>query len=452
MNSFSKVLKVSAEFELRTSLLLRSGIEGDFTDSSIEKTPDGKLHISGYAWNSLLRRSLLRIEGGDRLAKLIGKHENGVSPLWCESAIVELPETDAKPGNRMDRRYCSAIEGALFSDELAPTGLTVTMSFNYFYKDNNEAELLKAAFRVIDSGIENIGGGWSYGFGRLRFRKAGFKSLDLKQAGQRELLWKFGRTIRWDRLSLRENLPALANMKIIKPWRILAVSGEISDGQLLAVHSAYPAFDTYQGYADFPDDFVYRRYRITQEGKPVTEAVIPGKAIRQAVLSVSIERRMRSESGELICGSPGEKCRCLPCLERREKVKKEDDPQCICLQCRWFGSTEKGGIIAVTDAEFITEPNAAVLNRIQLCEHSMQNINLFSGEYLTSESGKFRFEIMIDSARAGSAGSPESYICDVLDEMMGGSNAPDGWHRLGATSACTGQLRIGDYEVFSYGE
>ena len=67
-------VKFSVDIRLKTPLMLRSGKAGVYTDSSIEKTQDGDLHINGYVWASLMRRALKRLEGTDveKMAASVG--------------------------------------------------------------------------------------------------------------------------------------------------------------------------------------------------------------------------------------------------------------------------------------------------------------------------------------------------------------------------------------------
>lgn len=424
MKTYNKVLKLSVDFKLRSNLMLRSGLEGEFTDSSVERTSEGKLHVNGYVWASLLRRALGRLKSGSDIAKKIGKYkseDNGVSPLWCESSFAELPDTDVRPGNKIDRKYGTGSSGALYSDEIAPPGIVLTLNFNHFLSDSEDSEQIKqaflSAFNVINEGIENIGGGWSYGHGRLSFEKAYYESLDLKNAEQRRKLWSF------DRKGMQEinSLPALEKEDISKRWQKITVKARIIDGQLLAVHTDYPLFQVFKKYPELPDSLVYQRYRINGDNKIETEVVIPGRTIRQALLSMPLERKLRT-FGENIC----------------EDTTRTD--RCKCKRCLWFGNTESSGIVSVLDAE-VKNSDTVVLQRIQLCEHSMQNMNLFSGEYL--KKGEFEIEIIIDCSRNNS--QHENLIKELewlFSEMKADGSAPPGWYRIGATSTCTGQIEI----------
>ncbi|MBF0556820.1 MAG: hypothetical protein HQK96_20085, partial [Nitrospirae bacterium] len=119
-----------------------------------------------------------------------------------------------------------------------------------------------------------------------------------------------------------------------------------------------------------------------------------------------------------------------------------------CKICLWFGFTGKGGIISVSDAVVNAEP--VVVNRVQLCEHSMQNIQLFSGEYLKGEKdkGDFAFDVIIDCSVnsydwEGLKGELEVLLDEIEDKAK---KAPPGWYRIGATSTSTGQVEITGYK------
>ncbi|MCX7965798.1 MAG: RAMP superfamily CRISPR-associated protein, partial [Syntrophorhabdaceae bacterium] len=199
-----KVIKGSAKLYLKTPLLLKSGYGDIFSDSTIEKTFDGEnIHINGYVWSSFMRRCIGRLKNGSTIVEKIGKYKKdkedntsllGVSPLWCEPAFVPVEALYIRPGNAIDRKYGAVKEGALFNDEIAPQGLKLNLNFNYFLTDENEDELKKLlidALWVLNSGIENIGGGWSYGLGRLGLKEACIKILDLSYEQDRIALWRF---------------------------------------------------------------------------------------------------------------------------------------------------------------------------------------------------------------------------------------------------------------------
>lgn len=424
------VLKMQVVFRLATPLLLRSGQAGEDTDSSIARTPDRHrhLHINGYVWAALLRRTLGRLEQGHTLAKTIGKfnERQGVSPLWCEHSLADIENGEVSPGNRIDRKWGAAQATALFSDELVMAGVPLTLHGNLFVPDAGHAKEWRAAlldaFKVIDAGIENIGGGWSYGYGRLRVEAVRFAHLDLEQAEQRRRLWQW-QNLDWQDAAIPDQFPA-TQAELIK------VSARVAPGQLLAVKSAVFPLDG-QHFGKLPDSFVMRRNR--REGDDIVQGpVIPGKAIRQALLSVPLERKWRSLGEEI----------CLSTTHGRQRGEEE---RCTCRRCKWFGSTDAAGIIAVTEAT-VRRPEFEVVNRVQLCEHSMQNMNLFAGEYL--KGGDFEFQIIIDEKRRQDAGADcLNEIVGLLEEMKGVA-APPGWYRVGGTATCTGQVQVVDYEIF----
>lgn len=452
MNNFtdySFATKFNIVFTAKTPILIRSGLEGDFTDSTLDKTPDGKkLHINGYVWASLLRRSLERIGDYQSLATEVGKYENpdqiGVSPFWFESSFVPLSAIDIRPGIKIDRQYGVTVQGALYHDEFAPVGQEIPMSFTYFHREEAESaricEALLAALNVIDQGIENIGGGWSYGYGRLNVESITYRTLNLRDQSDRAILWsteqvKGNRNLEFERQKLQES-------KLVKKWIKYNVRAKITDGQLLAIHSNHlPSLSgippEIASLKHIPDAFVLRRYSLINNS-PKSEIVIPGKAIRQTLFSVPIERKLRT-LGKDICQNPSEYCTCKRCETERQKNKNlKRAENCECLRCKWFGSTEGGGIIAVTEA-LVKNPDTVILNRIQLCEHSMQNINLFSEEYLRS--GEFEFEIIIDCSREDT--EPKALLKEIdwlLHDIK--ENAPPGWYRIGANNTCTGQVSI----------
>jgi hypothetical protein len=418
-------LKIEATVSLATPLLLRSGQTGDITDSAIERTPEpnGRLHVNGYVWASLLRRSLARIKGCDDLAAQVGKYQDkgGVSPLWCEPAVAELHATAVNPGIAIDRKWGATKVGALYNDELAIAGLPLTLRLTLFGPDKGTIErwqnALLAALRLIDGGVENIGGGWTYGYGTLHVNGVKVAILGLSDSAHRKKLWAWDE-IDWVEKTLDAGLPETKS-----PVTAVTVTARVAPGQLMAVKSGVFPLDAPK-FGKLPDWFVFRRNRWDSAAdKQVQEPVIPGKAIRQALLSVPLERKWRS-LGEKAC-FPSEK------------------GGCGCRRCRLFGSTDGAGIIAVTDAP-VTGCSTEVISRVQLCEHSMQNMNLFSGEYLMG--GEFTFRIIIDGTRAEDASDLVNEILELLDEMKG-ETAPPGWYRLGGTATCTGQVQVIDYTI-----
>ncbi|MBF0564916.1 MAG: hypothetical protein HQK89_06710 [Nitrospirae bacterium] len=472
-------LKFIVDLKLRTNLLLRTGEAGEFTDSTIEKTPDGShLHINGYVWSSLLMRAMGRLREYEDISGMIGKYdrpeEQGVSLFWFEPSIVPLSGTDTRPGIKVDRQYGSTTTGALFNDEIVPPGLKMQMRFTCFCKlreikrvedkiecveDNIEhiKKAISSTLWVVNDGIENIGGGWVYGHGRLDVFCARMKTLDLTKPDDRKLLWAAG-----DEGFSVFDLVKPKDADIRKPWNKLTVKAAVARGQLLGIHSSYPLSlaSEYEGMSNLPDTFMFRRYWFDDDGELKTQYAITGKSIRQALLSVPIERKLRTQGND-ICETPAEYCTCPKCKVYRESGQKGNSPKCTCLRCAWFGSTKNGGIIAVTDGVFndktkTGKPECVIINRIQLCEHSMQNIQLFSGEYL--KQGTFKFEIFIDMAMGNDMATSIKSGNDLLKEVecilneAKGDNGPPGWHRIGATSTCTGQIEIRGVATDNYGD
>jgi len=440
-----KVIKGSVMLYLKTPLLLKSGYGDVFSDSTIEKTFDGeKIHINGYNWAGLMRRCIDRIKGGSPVAEKIGKYNKdreGVSPLWCESSFIPISPMYIRAGNAIDRKYGAAKEGALFNDEIAPAGLTMRLNWNYFLTDEDEKEieeLLLGALWVLNSGIENIGGGWSYGMGRLGVKEVCLKTIDLKKPEDKTSLWRFDdETIKKMDVFKPQDLK---KPQIEKPWSVITASASITKGQLLAIHSSYPVFDEKESFYEYPDAFVYRGYIIKDNDDIKPEFIIPGRSIRQALLSVPIERKIRTKGRDIICDSLAGLCTCDECKKHRSKKKSEDSPECKCVKCNWFGSGAKGGIIAVTDA-VVEDGTTEIIHRINLCEHSMQNINLFSEEYLTH--GTFRLNIIIDESRNKCEPHRlKEEVLWVLNDMAENSASPPGWYRIGASSTATGQVSI----------
>jgi len=183
VKSYRYALKVSAMFRLRTPLVIRTPSDEDYLDHKVERTPDDRLHINGYVWASLLRRAAERIDGLPDVFNKIGKYDGtmGVSPFWFESTIVPLRITDIRPGIRIDRRLGTAARGALYSEEIVPAGHKIPVDFMVFLENNDDVDeivdSIEKIFHLIDDGIENIGGNWSYGYGRLRFLEGRYRVL-----------------------------------------------------------------------------------------------------------------------------------------------------------------------------------------------------------------------------------------------------------------------------------
>ena len=450
VKSYRYALKVSAMFRLRTPLVIRTPSDEDYLDHKVERTPDDRLHINGYVWASLLRRAAERIDGLPDVFNKIGKYDGtmGVSPFWFESTIVPLRITDIRPGIRIDRRLGTAARGALYSEEIVPAGHKIPVDFMVFLENNDDVDeivdSIEKIFHLIDDGIENIGGNWSYGYGRLRFLEGRYRVLDLADDDERGALWlppDSGETI------------TLQRPEVKSPYLKITVNARISDGQMMAIHSELPPlhfdFASEELMPEYPDHFVFRSFILgPPEDTPSHEVVIPGKAIRQALFSVPIERKLRT-LGEDICDSIDDKCTCSRCkTHRRNNTKTRRSPDCECKRCLWFGSTDAGGIIAVTDA-VVEESETEYLRRIQLCEHSMQNVNLFLEEFLVK--GSFKFEILIDMKNnKEKTDQLIKLVTEILEEMKG-VNAPEGWHRLGASSTCTGNVIVKDWKITDYG-
>ncbi len=425
------------DFTLRTPLLLLTGDGDEVLDNTIDKTPDDReLHINGYVWASLVRRALTRIAGGSNWAEMIGKYDakEGVSPLWCDATFVELPGLDSRHGIMIDRKWGAATTGALYSEQTVPPGIRIPMDFTWFAPGKTEdAEAYKqklvqqiaSALWVINDGIENIGGGWSYGFGRLAFQAGRFRLLDLSNPNDRKALFRpvdGGDPVPW---------PMDPPEKAI-PWEKMRIPFKIADGQLLAIHTRTPLLEEALLSDELPDAFIFRSYVFDPaQNRLAPTLVVPGKAVRQALFSQEIERRLRTGK-ETICYIT-------------DQMIPGAKTACTCKRCKWFGSTFGSGILAVLDAT--VEPctpdgkvTDAVLHRIQLCEHSGQNMNLFAGEYLIG--GSFTTEVLIDQSRQDAEhGKLKEYIDAILAELKP-NGGPPGWHRIGATSTCTGQIEL----------
>ncbi len=440
------VLKFSVHVRLETPLLLRSGSSGETADSEIQMTPDRtKLFINGDVWASLIRRCCKRISNG--LAERIGNYPSpkkaasptwqgqlqneGTSPLWAEHSFVDIQDTEIRTGNRINRKTGSTEHGMLFSDELFPPGKTCRIDFNWFLDQTDDPALiyknLIAALLVIDSPVESIGGGWSYGFGRMKLIKIQWAPLDLTISDNRNRLFLFDHQIEWktawpfdaeslesesDQEFYREMQDRLANS-----FDVIHATAKVADGRLFSISSEI-LYDTVFGqYTKLPDSFVFRGIRTngTQREEVVT---IPGKAVRQALFSAQLERKLRS-------------------LGRDEKNIQR-------IMTAWFGSTHQRGIIAVLDAPVEHDSQALdAINRISLCEHSFQNVNLFSKEYL--KNGQFTVHIVVDAPDICPTLKDE--ILSLLSEMTPSSSAPPGWYRLGGTSTSTGQICVTQIQV-----
>lgn len=422
------VVKAKIQFKLATGLMLRSGLTGESSDSTIEMTPDGRLHVNGYVWASLFRRALSRVAGAEILAQRIGKFgesEMKVSPLWCESSFVESPQTVIRSGNRISRLWGSVEPQALFSDEVVAAGHGLVFSFNYFCDRDETPESVKAqiqsALWVIHQGIETIGAGWSYGYGRLKLTGHAFDILDLTRQEDRQRLWRFeDKPHPVDKARINTWQPAI---RPEKAWARITAYASIMAGQLLAISTKIPPLDVNIIPADkLPDSFVFRGTpKVTENGGFNQPVLITGKAIRQALLAVPIERELIS-------------------LETTDGDGKSQHDN-------WFGSTDHRGLVSVTDAE-VCNPDTVVLNRIQLCEHSMQNNNLFSGEYLCR--GNFTMNVLVETGDDAGKNLAEQ-ITAIFEEMKLDGNVPPGWHRLGHTSTCTGQIETTGLSAKNFG-
>ncbi|MCM0755099.1 hypothetical protein M7784_07535 [Desulfovibrio aminophilus] len=427
------VLAVKAHMRLRTPLLLRSGAGDDIVDAELERSPDGQLHISGYVWASLLKRALMRFSHGKHFSLLIGDYRPqkstvgdsdtfGLSPCWFEATNVNIPIYDVIHYNRINRESATVDEGALFNAEIAPAGIEIQMRFNWFLSECQVVDeiitSLSNAFWVIDSGVETIGGGWGYGYGRLSIESLETALIDLRTPQGRKSLWTHG-TEPWTRIPLTKTA-------VDSPWSTFYLDFELLDGQLLCVsNKSLPLSESVIPSA-MPDFFCNRQTFFSGDSAE-SRPVIPGKSFRQAVLSVPIERYLRTR-GEKIC-SPG--------IAIGQK-------QCGCTRCRLFGNLQKRGMVSVGDAQAIPDSfHMEIIHRIQLCEHTQQNIQLFAGEYLSS--GRFAFEIIVDSLTNKEHYDSALDIIETRIKELLVENSPPGWNRLGTTSTCTGQFQIIGY-------
>ncbi len=428
-------------FELQTPLVLSTGDpEGDL-DNTLDVSPDNRLCINGYAWSSLLRRALMRLETGASLARVIGKFHRQqpdsmtLSPLWFRTSLVDLPGRCDRAGNVIQRPMGAARKGLLFVEEVAMAGLRLPMDCIFFLETDTKSQEveknLEDALWVIESGIENLGGGWSYGFGRLRVHRAYRKLLDFSKEEDRR---KFA-ALMTDPATLaleernRFKVPQTPNSSIALPWLEWKVEMGLQEGQLMAIHMDDPtlAVSSQTSWPRYPDRFVFRTLRWNgNKNKSTSRVVIPGKALRQAFIATQIERRLEAEGVSV----------CDPTTGLRVESKENPRP---CLRCLWFGSTERSGIVAVLDAS-VNKAQFELLQRGQFCEHSRQNMHLFAEEYL--KRGNFSVRILLDLSRKDCEGGKlEGYIDWLLRDLKK-TEGPAGWYRIGANATCTGQLCV----------
>jgi hypothetical protein len=288
--------------------------------------------------------------------------------------------------------------------------------------------MLRAALWVIEEGIETIGGGWSYGCGRLKVEQLRWANIELKKRDQRSWLWKqemppWVQSGTWRQIE--EPAPEIA-----KPWVAIEAGAGLLDGQLLAISTRMPPEDldsvVVGAGGKLPDRFVYRQSRIGNNGSSTQEFVVTGKALRQAIFSTAIERALRTRN-ETVCNG---------------EVLAAKQKKCSCKMCSWFGNTFRRGMISVADSR-IAAADATVINRIQLCEHSLQNMNLFSEEYLTG--GRFDVKILIDLGDTDQKIGVELFrrVLLILEQMQESSNScPPGWYRIGGSATAAGQLTL----------
>lgn len=434
-----KALQFEITFELVTPLFILTGEPRDDLDNTLDVTPDGKLCVNGYAWASLFRRVFNRLKSRKKLAKTIGKYGSNttpqVSPFWFHTSLLELPGTDVRPGIVIDRRTGAPRKGLLYVEEGAVVGLHIPMIVTVFWEfsDTQVDQLIdafKEALWVIDQGIENIGGGWSYGFGRLKPIEARWREINISQQLNSSFL--AASTIGTGE---KIEIKPVSSSEISESWKRWQVKMRIVPGQLLAIHSDDPTLaESKLIWKKYPDSFVFRRLRfLPSKNDLVPEPFIPGKAIRQAIFSTHIERKIKTlnQNGDSICD---------PSRPKRGN-RNDKSPPCNCRRCKWFGSTDQSGIIAVLDAP-VENPSFEVLQRVQLCEHSLQNMNLFSEEFLTG--GSWTTTIILDKGRDdGDHDELEDHIKQLLEEMTSGK-APRGWYRIGAHSTCVGPVEVVD--------
>lgn len=408
----SNSIDFTLTFNLITPLIIKEESNEEFLDSVISRTPSDRLYINGYQWASLFKRALQRLDNTFNLPTVkefySSKGSEGVSPFWFKTSEVPIPFTDYRTGIKLHRRYLSAETGALYMEEVVPPGYELNCSFKVYLLPEEEArwkdfvDVIEEALWVIDHYIENLGGHWSYGYGRLKLKagNAHFKG---------------------ESVELKPRVPSSIKDK----WKLINVKVAIAPGQLLAIHSEdLPVFNEYiySWTSDLPDYFVFRSLYYEPEKKKFTSRiVIPGKAIRQALFSVPLERKWRT-MGKDVC------------------LLQEPRSSCRCKRCIYFGSSERRGLLAVMDAA-VDDAETLLLRRVQLCEHSYQNINLFLEEFMVS--GKFSFYIIID--RIDEAEELRNLIREQLEELSWKSSPPN-WYRLGGNSTSTGQIKVEEWD------
>lgn len=426
-------LRYAVEFTAVTGIMIKSGDVGEYSDSEVETTCDGQLYISGDVWANLLRRALQRCENWAERAAQWGDYDaaaNGVSPLWPEDTFIEKADyqIEINPGNKIHRKYGAPAVGPLWSDELAFPFAPVIMEGVLFDEPKQSLSALLDALAVIGTGIVTIGGGWSYGHGRLKPSRIRWAMLDLTNSCHRSSLWSDG-FCAWHGEATAGEI--MGRKPAIVPglnWSSIIVDAQITKDQMLAIHTTMPSIDR-NIPGKLPDRTLFTRPVKLADKTISAVPVVTGKAFRQAILSSEIERWILSTRGRV-------------CLDPDSNQACETVSATGCNLCRrdlWFGSTEAGGIISVGDALLTGWDSESVFRR-QGCEHSQQTVQLFNSEYATA--GSFSFTIIIDHGRQDCLpGELEEKVRTILRQMIKG-NGPDGWNRLGATSSCTGQITV----------
>ncbi len=424
------VFQLRVKTRLYTPLIIKSGQEGELTDSLVQKTPDNRVHIGGYPLSSLFVRAFKRLKNNRNIHERIDTKGDKVSQFWVESSFIDGVEYNIVPGIKIDRRYGTASETALYSDEVVSAGHEFEMRINFLFnqKESNFcdlAELFSQGLGVIDSGIENIGGYWSYGYGRLKIVDAKYRVLDLKKGEHTGLLWNFAdESLPFNELVV---LPPTSD-SISEGWYRIEMEFEIPDGQLFAIHSDMLPLEI-QRYPKLPDRFLFHT-RVKDGDGYKSLITVPGKAIRQAIFSYHLERFLRSR-GEKDC--------------QLNKGKEE----CNCIMCRIFGSSSskgaKRGIISVSDGYIEENDNTVVLSRLSVDEHTFQSVNLFSEEYIVG--GNFRSTMFIDKGSKDFDLCYMDYIKKILSWLSDRETHPPNWFRMGANSTCSGIVNLKAYHI-----
>lgn len=275
-----------------------------------------------------------------------GKTKLSASPWWVLGTVVRGAEITQRQRNRIDRTRGSASERALYRvEEVVPSGGTKTEVLVYLRREHESGEqVIEPLLEMLRAWRPRVGGGASTGMGRATITELVYRTLDLDDPG--------------DLLALVSATgPQPDGQDAEGPAPARRVDALLQGAENVTVEDGNRAMPAYLGHiidALLPDRAVQGR------DHPFLSADLTVDFL--AVPDVQADR-IHGSSWKGLLRSRVEyigRSLCYPVCGAGDETGR-DDPEAgdgqwtgcgECAVCRFFGSTERPGVVAFADSPF----------------------------------------------------------------------------------------------------